>query len=549
MKVQINLKTILFYCILSVVIFCVVKITHIPFSLKDSFLILLFVILMHSLVDKRALLKKLSLKYMNQNKLIDNLFSNCPSLIYIKDENLDYIDCNLQMKKLLNIDENTSVSGKNDFDLFPSETAKILTSYDKIVIQKGQVVSYKLEKKLITGETKIYDTILAPTVQNNKISGVLGIMTDITQTEFLKEKILVKNAQLNSILDNIPFIIYLKDIEGRLITCNKILEKKLDAPVDSLIGTNLTETYFNEFLDEIKAEDARVINEKRTITFERSITFGSDIKSWYFITKSPIFNLDNEVIGIIVHFENIDADKKLQSQKETLVATLTHDLKTPTTAQMNSMKLLLNGTMGLLNDDQKEMVKLTLDSNIYMSNMISTILATYKSEDGKTVLKPESFDFAELVNATCKEVANLATTKGQNIIMISNAQSPIITADKLQIKRAVVNLVSNAITYGFEKTDIEVSISDTDKEIIMEVKNSGRYIPPKILDEIFEKYKSTENAKFNKASTGLGLYLSKQIIKEHFGEIYASSTKDEVCVFGFRIPKIFKPSAKQSKVN
>ena len=157
------------------------------------------------------------------------------------------------------------------------------------------------------------------------------------------------------------------------------------------------------------------------------------------MSKSPIFNDRNEVIGIIVYFINIDDEKKLQARKETFVATLTHDLKTPTTAQMNAMKLLLDGSLGSLNPQQKEMVELTLNSNIYMSNMISTILATYKSESGEVVLKPEEFDITELISSTCKEISNLARTKEQNIIVKSSIDKPYVTADEFPLLHLAIH--------------------------------------------------------------------------------------------------------------
>ena len=542
-------KKLLFYLVLSSLIVFLIYCPGINISVEEGILIAVFVFWIHTLIDKRYLLNKLSQKFNTQKALINNLFINCQNLIYLKDDQLNYIDCNPQMRKLLNLDENINISGKNDFELFSEDIAKTLRNYDKKVIEKGEVVSYKIEKKLFTGETKIYDTLLSPTVNKNRISGVIGIMRDITQTEALREKYIIKNAQLNSILDNIPFAIYLKDIEGRVIACNKILKNYINSPDKNIIGENLCDTCLTDISDLIKKEDAKIIKDKKKLSYESHISIFGKEKAWYSVSKSPIFNDNNDVIGIIVYFINIDAEKKLQAQKETFVATLTHDLKTPTTAQMNAMKVLLDESLGPLNSQQKEMVELTLNSNIYMSNMISTILATYKSESTDIILKPEKFDITELISSTCKEISNLAHTKEQNIIVKTSLDNPEITADRLQLKRAIVNLLSNAITYGFENTDIEITIKEQNNTIFLDVLNHCRYIPPERMKEIFLKYKSSENAKFNKASTGLGLYLSKQIIKAHSGEIHAHSYEDQTCVFGFSIPKEPKPVVEETGVN
>ena len=71
----------------------------------------------------------------------------------------------------------------------------------------------------------------------------------------------------------------------------------------------------------------------------------------------------------------------------------------------------------------------------------------------------------------------------------------------------------------------------------IEVKSISKHLKEDVIKEIFEKYKSIENSKTYKTGTGLGLYLSKQIIKAHNGDIFAKSEQNGVCNFGFSIPK------------
>ena len=73
-------------------------------------------------------------------------------------------------------------------------------------------------------------------------------------------------------------------------------------------------------------------------------------------------------------------------------------------------------------------------------------------------------------------------------------------------------------------------------EVTFEIKNSSYFIEPKILKEIFEKFK-THPSNYNKAGVGLGLYLSKEIIHAHFGKMIAKSYPDDVNIFGFVIPE------------
>lgn len=530
----------LFYAILLLFIAWLLIEPSVSLSFRDACFLVVFLFLAQSLIEKKYLYTKLSIKYKNQSDLLNKLFLNCPDLVYRKDASLRYKDCNPVMRSMLNLNKTESIYNKTDYDFYPKKTAKIIRYYDKQVIKSGRIVSYKIEKIQPNGENKIYETLLAPVTDKSQITGVIGILRDTTQFEVLKEKLFIQNAQLESILNNMPYIVYMKDCEGRLIFCNKNLEKKVGQPQSKLLGKKFTDEYFSDSLTELNNQDRRVIETKESIVKEKQLKFFSEIPGWYQIGKSPILDHKNNVVGIIVMIKNIDNEKALECQKRNLVSTITHDLKTPTNAQLGAMNILLDGSLGKLNKEQKEMIELSKNSNIYMKNMISTILSAYKSEDTQTRVEAVFFNFYELVHLTAKEIANLAITKQQNIIILSKLVNEEIKADKLQIKRAVMNLLGNAITYGFEKTDIIVDIYDKDNHIVFNVINKGYHITDEKIREIFEKYKTNENAKFNKASTGLGLYLSKKIINQHNGKIYAKSDINNTCTFGFKIPRIFE---------
>ncbi len=537
----------LFYTIFLCFIIWTLLEPNTPLSGRDASLSVLVLFLTQSWIEKKYLYTKLSVKYKNQADLLNKLFLNCPDLVYRKDSQLRYKDCNPVMRAMLNIGQTESIFNKTDYDFYPPKTAKIIRYYDRKVLKSGGVVSYKIEKNQPDGQNKIYETLLAPVTDKSHITGVIGILRDNTQFENLKEKMLIQNAQLESILNNMPYIIYMKDCEGKLIFANKNLETVIGMTQDKLLGINFCEKFFNDYYQESQKADKEVIESKKTIVIEKQTAFFSPATNWYQISKSPILDYKNNVVGIIVMVKNIDKEKALEAQKRNLVSTITHDLKTPTNAQLGAMNILLDGSLGSLNAEQKEMIELSKNSNIYMNNMISTILSAYKSEDVQNPLVSSDFNFYELVQVTAKEIANLAITKKQNIIILSKLLNENIKADKLQIKRAVMNLLGNAITYGFEKSDIIVNISQKENNIIFNVINKGYHISDAKLNEIFEKYKTNENAKFNKASTGLGLYLSKKIITAHRGKIYAQSTENNICTFGFCIPRAFNQSSVTEK--
>lgn len=181
------------------------------------------------------------------------------------------------------------------------------------------------------------------------------------------------------------------------------------------------------------------------------------------------------------------------------------------------------------------MLKLTLDSCNYMYDMVYTLLSTCKFESGEVTLNYSQFDITKLVLESIHEISKLAQDNLTLIEFEPNMKSCIINADRIEIKRVVINFLSNAINYAFPSTNINVSLATNDNNIILKVKNRSHYIEPEAMDRIFRKY-VTHSEKFNKVGIGLGLYLSKQIIEAHNGTVIAESSKDETNIFGFKIP-------------
>jgi len=271
------------------------------------------------------------------------------------------------------------------------------------------------------------------------------------------------------------------------------------------------------------------------------------------ITKSVVcLLLILEFYLIFIFSKNVDIEKKMQVQRETYIATLSHDLKTPAIAQIRALKLVLDGQFGDLNSGQKDMLQLTLDSCNYMYDMIYTLLSTCKFENGAVSLNYSSFNIQNLINECINEMTPFINENSVTVVFNPENLETCIYADKIELKRVIINLLSNAINYAYSNTVVQIIISENNNNFFFEVMNSSPYIEPKVLSGLFEKY-VTHSAKYNKIGMGLGLYLSKQIIEAHKGEIIAKSSKNQINTFGFKIPlsasnKIIENKVLNSKV-
>lgn len=293
-----------------------------------------------------------------------------------------------------------------------------------------------------------------------------------------------------------------------------------------------------------------ILEEQQPLSYIMSLD--NKLNSVLSITSTPIY-LEREFLGIISivkditqeealkeefvnkHYEYINSEKKLQAQRETFVASLGHDLKNPTIAQIRSLELLLKGSFGEISETQKELLEMILDSCRYMNGMLSSLLATYRDYGGIVKLNFVDFQFLELVNECVSEMIYVAKDKGINININNELVQSLIQADRVQIKRVVMNLLSNGIKYAYPNTELNLHIYEHKDKIGFEFMNESPYIPKDKQKAIFAQYVSYAAA-HNELGIGLGLYASKKIIEGHNGSIFVESYNDNRNSFGFRIP-------------
>ena len=217
-------------------------------------------------------------------------------------------------------------------------------------------------------------------------------------------------------------------------------------------------------------------------------------------------------------------------QKDTYVASIIHDIKNPLIAHGRILEKLIKN---LKDNEAKETCKQLLTSTRLMLEMVFSVSDTYKYDKGKIKYNFQEVNLFELTKEVCLELSSL--TSEEDLINIKITGLSTVLADKMHIRRVISNLISNAIKYKKENTPIIVEIILVNKHIMFKVTNYGSYIKPEVQKILFNKYSST-NLRFNSHSTGLGLYLSNQIIEGHKGKMFAKSEISGINTFGFTIP-------------
>ncbi len=225
----------------------------------------------------------------------------------------------------------------------------------------------------------------------------------------------------------------------------------------------------------------------------------------------------------------------LEAQRETFVASISHDLKNPTIAQIRALELFIKGKFGKTLPQQQEVLEMLLGSCKYMYAMLGSLLFTYREDEGTIKLSNDMVSIPELAIECIEEMIYIAKEKGVNIIFHNEADNGTATGDRVQLKRVVMNLLSNGIKYADKNSAIITSVYNDEKYICFKFENHSPYLDDEKRRKIFARYVSF--AQKNKAlGVGLGLYASKKIIEAHEGKIFVESFLDNRNVFGFKIP-------------
>ena len=236
--------------------------------------------------------------------------------------------------------------------------------------------------------------------------------------------------------------------------------------------------------------------------------------------------------------------KKKPSQKRSIeykltevVSVVSHQLKTPLSAIKGYLEVLISEELGGLTEKQKEYLEDALENTKQMINLVRDILDVARVEADKMEMKPSLTDITKIVEETVKDFSFLARARNCELFLETQEKVPLINIDPIKIKQVITNIISNAVIYNRRKGKVMVSLSRQGKKIIFCCKDTGIGITREEKSKIFTKfYRSDRAFVCETAGSGLGLFISKAIIKKSGGKIWFESQKDKGSTFCFSLP-------------
>ena len=252
-------------------------------------------------------------------------------------------------------------------------------------------------------------------------------------------------------------------------------------------------------------------------SFDQSICVRVDDREKFLLPR--VIGLQDGGAGAVVILHDITRFRLLDDVKTNLVATVSHELKTPLTSIRMAVYLLLEERIGALNPKQTELLIASRDDAERLLDLINNLLDLARLESGAAVSERRAQNPQELVRQALDESREVASTAGAQLVMQIAANLPAVAVSVDQLRHVFSNLVSNAAKHSppGEEIVLAARAEDDGRSVRFSVTDHGPGIPPAERERVFEKFYRLPGEP--REGAGLGLAICREIVRSHDGQI------------------------------
>ncbi|MEO6683830.1 MAG: ATP-binding protein [Ginsengibacter sp.] len=230
------------------------------------------------------------------------------------------------------------------------------------------------------------------------------------------------------------------------------------------------------------------------------------------------------IAGAVFVFRLVNRQLVLSQQQQNFMMAITHELKTP--IAVTKLNLETMRKRQLEPEQQQKILTSTIQETNRLNSLCNNMLLLSQFDSGGYTLTRERFDAAELIRETVDDFAERFQLRNFRLVLKDQI---FINGDKVLLQMALNNLIDNALKYSGKNETVTLKLFKDDKYIRLQVIDEGNGIPDEEKKKIFEKY--FRGAKRQAKGTGLGLYLTKRIVKQHQGTIQVLDNTPQGCIF------------------
>ncbi len=358
---------------------------------------------------------------------------------------------------------------------------------------------------------------------------------------------------LQDVIDHVPNMVYLKDLQGNYAVVNRPLRELFGKLTPQVIGRKLGEFFGPEAEDgRMRRTDEHVVNDKQPVAFEEEYEFYGE-KRYFWEVKFPVFDEG----GAVRYVGGIASDiterkqeelalreakgeaEKARTAQEAFLASMSHEIRTPMNGVVGMANLML-GTR--LSGEQREFTETILESARNLLALINDLLDFSKIESGRFEFEHTPFRVRHALRRAIHPLRFKAEEKGLHLDLELVEDLPeVLIGDALRLQQIVINLVGNAIKFtseGAVTVRAGGALAGTGAVMLrIDVQDTGIGIPKDKLGFVFESF-AQQHAAMSRSygGTGLGLAIVRQLAELQGGTVEVESVLGKGSTFSVSIP-------------
>ncbi len=270
--------------------------------------------------------------------------------------------------------------------------------------------------------------------------------------------------------------------------------------------------------------------------FEDAVQLPTLLGDRQFLPRAtPVYETQGVIIGATVILQDVTRLRRLEELKNDVVATVAHEFRTPLTSLRMAVHLCTEQVVGPLTEKQAELLGTAREDCDRLQTMVDDLLDLSRIESGRAELFPLPTPVSELIEHALDEHKAEADAKGVRLNADFHSADVTVLADHERIGHVFSNLIGNAIRYTPNDGTITLGAEMKNGDVRFTVSDPGKGIPKEYQARLFEKFfRVPENE--DQKGTGLGLYIAKEIVRAHGGEIGVESEAGKGSTFWFTLP-------------
>ncbi|MDZ7304444.1 MAG: PAS domain S-box protein [candidate division KSB1 bacterium] len=368
---------------------------------------------------------------------------------------------------------------------------------------------------------------ITPIYERGMKVGYMGVEIDITEKKRTEEALLREKKFSESLLENANSLVVGLDLNGNIIIFNRQIQKITGYTKEEVLGKNWMEMFLPPKIRPAVEEIFRNIATGRLpSTFENSILTKSGEERLISWNNTIIRNEKQEIVGALGLGLDITESRRLQGQLlqaerlaiiGKMAAKVAHEIRNPLSSISLNAELLQDELQNLPPQEIDE-AKSILDSIIAEVDRVTNLTEEYLQFSRLPETRFQTDDLGAWLEDLAASIEPELSARGVQLICDFSPNLPQMFFDPHQMRRAMLNLVRNAVEAMPRGGTVTISAKSTSRQIEIAVADTGPGIPAEVMGRIFEPFYTTKDM-----GTGLGLALTQQIVNEHGGTIHCES--------------------------